>query len=493
MSYMKKLLIPLLIFFSFSCSQNGSKTPIVSDITKDTVSKTDNDSIKILIGTYLGTPQRNYYGINPPSALRVKWRTYLGYGYSSFYRAGKSTFWSGTGWTGQPLLTLEYGKPFIYQGSLDHNLKKIDALTGDIIWEYKFDDVIKGTGTLYKLSNSVNEENRYCIVQGSRRGATVSMAAPEAYSLRSISILTGKEVWRYNVKHTRSVSRDADGSPLFLNDTIFAPLENGIFSVLDPDSTYKIKNWNVVSSINEIQTFTNKDRRNNLIIESSPTLLGGLLYLPSGSGYVYGYDLSQKNINWKFYIGADLNGTAAVTADSCLLISVEKQYIAGLGGVAKLDPSKGHDSVQVWYMPVFNKGYSEWDGGVIGTAGVNTLYKKINNKDLAVILSIDGYLYLIDSKQTSDKNTKNFDGVSNVPSPVLYDKLKTGASISSPIIIDDKVIACSYYGIYLLKINDNLKFELIDFYKTGFESTPIVYANMIFIGSRDGYLYCFGN
>ncbi|MFW6101969.1 MAG: hypothetical protein ACOC90_11340, partial [Bacteroidota bacterium] len=42
--------------------------------------KTKSDSVEVIIPTFLGNKQRNYYGSDPPDALEIKWKRYLGKG-----------------------------------------------------------------------------------------------------------------------------------------------------------------------------------------------------------------------------------------------------------------------------------------------------------------------------------------------------------------------------------------------------------------------------
>lgn len=66
------------------------------------------------------------------------------------------------GWTGQPLLIKENGEPYLIQGASNHH-KKIRAKTGKLIWQYKFDDVIKGTarfGTTQKPQINLQIQSR---------------------------------------------------------------------------------------------------------------------------------------------------------------------------------------------------------------------------------------------------------------------------------------------------------------------------------------------
>ncbi|MBK6507349.1 MAG: PQQ-binding-like beta-propeller repeat protein [Ignavibacteria bacterium] len=215
-------------------------------------------------------------------------------GKSSSYRKGGNDYWEGAGWTGQPLLTRENDTLYLYQGSLDYNLKKINATDGRILWQYKFDDVIKGTGSLSSLESVGDVNMKHVIIQGSRRGYGTSLGSKNAFSLRAISALTGKEIWRYNVPQTHSVSRDVDGSPLILRDTLYAGLENGILSVLNPIKTTEDKKWHEPEVIDEFKLFGATKGKTNIVIESSPVLLGNRIFLATGAGYVYGMNLKSK-------------------------------------------------------------------------------------------------------------------------------------------------------------------------------------------------------
>jgi hypothetical protein len=67
----------------------------------------------VLIFAFLGNEQRNYFGNKAPSRLNVIWKLYLG--------------------EGETIISRKAG---------------IKAASGEIVWEYKFDDVVKGTETI---------------------------------------------------------------------------------------------------------------------------------------------------------------------------------------------------------------------------------------------------------------------------------------------------------------------------------------------------------
>lgn len=118
-----------------------------------------------LIQTFLGNWQRNYYGENAPDTLGLVWKHYLGKGETVISRRIGTKLWAGAGWTGQPLLVKEKDSLYLIQGAYDHHLKKINAETGELIWQYQFDDVIKGTGTIWVNHHADEPENRIVILQ----------------------------------------------------------------------------------------------------------------------------------------------------------------------------------------------------------------------------------------------------------------------------------------------------------------------------------------
>lgn len=456
------------------------------------------DSIEIISGTFRGNSERNYYGDSSPESLDVLWKFYLGKGKTVISRKLGSRIWSGAGWTGQPLLVREGNDTFLIQGSFDHYLRKINIRDTSLAWKYKFDDVVKGTGTIYLNPFPRNRDESIIILQGSRLGAGNYLDSKYIPSYRAVSYFTGKELWRLDVKWKGSYSRDVDGSALILNDTAYIGLENGIFTVFDPDPARASLRDNMCQPyiIQEIMLYTEQDieaHKNNVVTESSPALLGNRIYIASGSGHVYGYNLQTRVLDWDFYTGCDMDGSVVVTSDSCLLVSLEKQYIKGKGGVYKLNPSKSPSESVVWYFEVADTLFEGWEGGVIGTAAINDRYVDEDNPHYAAIPALDGYLYIVDHK-TIDTSVFSLgpDSITQYPSPLLKAKLALGPSISSPVLTEDKLIFAGYNGIYLYRYSPDGVFERLSHFVAPCEASPVLCNRKIYIASRNGYLYCFG-
>lgn len=469
-------------------------------LSTNLLAQKNEKNIEVLISTFLGNGSRNYYGNEAPDNLDSVWKIYLGEGISPAY--GTDKIWKGAGWTGQPLLVKEDGELYLIQGAFDYHLKKIKAATGELVWQYKFEDILKGTGTIWTNKNATDLESKYIIMQGSRLGFWNSHDDRYIPSFRGISYITGKELWRMNVKKTDSYSRDVDGSAVVIDSLAYLALENGIFTVFDPNPKHQERLDDVMQPkiLQEIVYYDQKDielHGDDLVSESSPTLLNGRIYTLAGTGRIYGYNVEKKANDWDYYIGTDLNGSAPATDDGCLLIPVEKQYMPGNGGIMKIDPSKKGNECVVWFYPTPNKKWYHWEGGIIGSVSCNDAYVADNEPHFAVFLDVTGELTVLDH-QNIEKKKKVLgpDSVTYFNTPKVIAKVNIPGTISTPIIVKDKIIAATDNGIFLYRLEKNKKgydLKLLDKVEgLEIDATPIVWDKRVYIAVRNGYMYCFG-
>jgi hypothetical protein len=147
----------------------------------------------------------------------------------------------------------------------------------------------------------------------------------------------------------------------------------------------------------------------------------------------------------------------------------------------------------VWYLPVEDKRYASWEGGIIGTAGVNDRYAGDSMPALGVVTALDGYTYFF-RHDSILANTRQIgpDGKTRHPQPFVIRKLQTGPSIASPIIMSDRILVAGYNGLFLFGYTSGLETRLIDYKPGMFEASPIVWGNRVFIADRGGFLYCLG-
>lgn len=499
---MRKIFIYITLLSLMACEFEKRE-----ELSKDNTSQEINskapdevrDTIEVVNATFLGNEKRNYYGSQAPDSLHLIWTHFLGKGFTVVNPKDGKVEWRGAGWTGQPLMVREKDDYFLIQGAYDHHLKKINALTAELVWEYKFDNVIKGTGTLWKNLKADLPENSLVILQGSRKNIDKGLSAKHIFSFRAISYFTGKELWRLPIKRGKSYSRDVDASCLIINNKGYIPTENGFLTIFDPhqlDTVIVDGNfYHQPKILKEIKLYEKNDHLThggNLVPESSPIVLGGMLYVASGSGHVYGIDLKTDTVSWRFDLGADLNGTPAITKDSCLLIPIEKQYISGMGGVVKVNPRKDEALCVEWFCPTTNKGYAAWKGGVVGS--VITFSPKNGNGEWMAFHGLDGYLYVNKTVELSDKKVDDAQKKGKCFTPKRVAKIKTSPSISTPIFVPpNTIVSSTYSGLYLFKVKNDSTIEKIGFQKGGFEATPFVYEHKIYLASRDGNMYCWGD
>ncbi len=472
--------------------------------------------IELLVPTFLGNDQRRFYGRGTPAGLNLQHQFKLGTGNTI---VGGVKTWSGAGWTGQPTIARDGGKTYLVIGAYDHSLRKIDLETNELVWRYKFDDVIKGSSTVY-IDPAASEENRIVILQGSRLGVKNSLSSPRIPSFRAISFRTGKEIWKLNLRKTDSYSRDNDSSAIDLGDgVLFNAGENAIGYFINSATATAKKREGIRQPeiLGEVKLYESADigrHRGNLVAESSPARLGDRIFLAAGSGHVYGISIAERKIVWDFYTGSDIDGTVAISKDEKLFCAIEKQYIPGNGGVVKLDPSKKAAESVEWFLPTGNARVSSWEGGVIGSVALNDEYRTEEMPALFATCAIDGNLYIGSQTTVTGGKVKGWLRDREYNTPVIAFKRQIGSSISTPIFTDgSKLIAATYGGVYLFKMNfepakpgekgaivnaSGESYRLIveeeARFKPGisFESTPVVWDGIVRICARDGWMYTLG-
>lgn len=448
------------------------------------------------IPTYLGNFQRNYYGNQAPEKLRTVWRTPLGSG-KTFFK-NRIHLMTGSGWTGQPLLFHEDGQLVILQTSLDHQLRKIDAATGTVIWTSKLGDSIKGTPTYFDRGHG-DEATRRILITGSRHGFGIDLRRDPAWSLRGISFDDGREFWRHDTVLTDSNSRDCDASAIVIGKRAAIPLENGDFLLFSPDPSRSRPHgiWKIPRIDHKSRLYHKNDLPlygSELSCEASPTLIDSIAYVPAGCGRLYAKSTKTRFTHWTLDIGGDLESTMPLTRDRCLLLGIEKQFIPGPGGVMKIDPSrKGRDAIR-WFLPWPDSKFYDWEGGIVGSVTCNDAYGKDSPGQgrLGCAVSVDGRLRVFDHTRLSEKRHPGPRLDLDLPQPLVLDEVQLpDGTISTPIFVKDRILIGYDSGADLYHVNSEGKLSLVDRIRGKmFDSTPIVWDRRAYFPSRDGFLYC---
>ena len=502
------------------CGDQGGPAADTLPVPAPSVPSLTGDGVKV--GTFLGDYGRRFYGLGPaPKRLDVLWKVKLGSGMSSGkYDSDPPSRWAGSGWTGQPSVVVDGGRAFVIASGYDYRLRRIDAQTGEVVWAYKFDDIIKSSPSVFENPSPTGKDDRYIVVAGSRRGYPLKLDDPTVAPLRAVTFGSGKELWRLPVPPTRCYSRDCDGSGFFYGGRFYIGVESGWFYALDP---LKTQSWGegekpvILHQRLLLGDARAKNHGRNLVLESSASALGRNLYIASGAGHVYGMRRSDLKVVWDYFIGSDLDGTPVTTKQGLLLQAVEKQYVKGKGGMLCLDPSKPPAQATVWFFPTGNRKLGDWAGGIIGSAAVNDQTNTGGTYPaLCAFNAIDGYLYVVSQDVMEQETVTGPNGGTGLKTPVVIAKIWNGGSISTPIIVGDALISASYdqrVHLYHLQFSpaeegdegalpsasgDGRSWTVVleerdqFFAGGGFESTPTLWDGRVYIGCRDGWFYCLG-
>jgi len=426
---------------------------------------------------FRGNPSRTWYGdANLPSNPEQLWRfpDRMMCGDSSV--GGETTTWCGTGWTGQPAVWVRPdGVTEVVFGAYDKAVHFVDAATGERTRpDFRVGDLIKGSVTIdpdgYPLLYFGSRDNKLRVV---------ALDRPEPEELWAIDAANHPGIW----------NNDWDGNPSIVEDIMFEGGENGILFATKLNRSYdsnglvqvapeilaKVEGWNdeLLRSVGD----------RNASIESSVAILNGRLYFTNSGGRVVGLDITriesgEAPIVFDFWAGDDIDASPVIDADGMLYLAIELERrlprAAEIGQIIKLDPSRPDDPL-VWSVavPALN---GQSDGGAWATPalGDGVLYAATHTGDLLAIDALTGEV-------------------------VWSDGIGFHAW-SSPIIVDGHLVLavdCEAGGglrAYSLADPRN-PIDAWDLpHGSGcIESTPTVWDGRIFVGSRDGYFYAFGD
>ena len=338
---------------------------------------------------------------------------------------------------------------------------------------------------------------------------------------RAVTFGSGKELWRLPVPQTACYSRDCDGSGFFLDGRQYIGVESGWMYALDPLQTER---WNGQKPQIVAQRLLLGDARaashdGNLVLESSASVLGRRIYISSGAGHVYGMRRSDLAVEWDYFIGSDLDGTAVPTRRGKLLVPVEKQYIKGHGGVLCLDPSKPPEQGHRLVLPHRRPQGRGVEGRPHRLRAPSTTSTTATARlpALTAFNAIDGYLHVVSQDTMSGQLVKGPNLEPGLQTPVEVARLWNGGAISTPLLFGDTLIAAAYdqrvhlYHLAFTPSEEGRRGRAAErqrrrqvlavsvtetdqfFAGGGFESTPTLWNGRVYVGCRDGWFYCLGD
>ena len=422
---------------------------------------------------FRGNPTHTWYGRGPaPRAPDQLWRFPDGAMCSNSSVGSEVTRWCGTGWTGQPAVWEHDGVTEVIFGAYDAAVHFVDAHTGQRLRpDFRVGDLIKGSVTVdpdgYPLLYFGSRDNRLRIVALDRDEPT------ELFALEDHP----DGVW----------NNDWDGNPSIVDGMLIEGGEDSFFYALelnraydtagkvtvDPEVVVEMPAWNdeLLAAVGD----------NNVSVESSVAVFEGRAYMTNSGGRVLGVDLERVQdreaaIVFDYWLGDDADASLVIDAAGDLYATVELERFLPradeVGQLVKLDPSRPDDPL-VWSVAIPPREGTSGDGGAWGTPALHRghLYATTHAGDLMVVDADDG--------------------------EVVWRERIGYHEWSSPVVVDDTLIvgACEGTGIRAWNLADPSDPSPLWTVRVGgcVESTPAVWEGRVFVGSRDGYFYAFGD
>jgi len=446
-----------------------------------------------------------------------------------------SRVWAGTGWTGQPVVAEREGGTQVMFGAYDRAVHFLDADTGSrVLPDLPTGDLIKGSVSLdpdgYPLLYTGSRDNFFRVVALDREAPAV------LWKLNAASV--PKPVW----------NNDWDSSAAVVGDYLFEGGENSYFFIIklnrgfDADGKVTVAPRVVLALPGYSDTLFAAIGDRTVSIESSPAVdldpvRGDRVYFSNSGGRIVGLDISALGLSaagygpagqapgtWEhgvavpaagaasagtsagtasaaaargavrpvpelpalsqdaefpivfdFWTGDDVDASIVIDYDGMLYVAAELERMLPrakqVGQLMKLDPCRSGDPV-VWSVADPARGEK---GGIWATPA---LYG-----DMIYVPTHTGRLLGVDKKTGR----------------IVWEKPFTYHAWGSAAVVDFTLIVGDTDGwIHAYDVSDPT-LDPPELWKVqvpgggAVESTPAVWRGRIYVGSRNGYFYCFGD
>ncbi len=422
--------------------------------------------------TFRGNETRSYYGQGPvPRNPQVLWRFPESPMCAASPDRGVTILWCGTGWTGQPAVFERQGRTWVVFGGFDKAVHFLDADTGArLLPDFPTGDIVKGSVTVdpdgFPLVYAGSRDNNFRVI-------AIDRAEPS-------------ELWRLPADAVTPTlwNDDWDGAGLVVDDHLFVGGENGQWHVVklnrfigddglvgvQPELVFNAPGWD------EELLAALGDRE--VSIESSVAIWNDVVYFANSGGLIQGWDVGGLKDGrppsrvFRFWTGDDTDATVVVDEDGMLYVASEWQRRnergRQVGQILKLDPRRP-DPV-VWSVA------DRDDAPTSGVWATPAVYR-----DLVIVATDGGRLV----------------GLDRATGAIRWSKSLVRPTWQSPVVVDDVLLQGDCSGaLHAYDVSDTAVDppELWTVALGGcIESTPAVWKDRIFVGTRAGFLVGLGD
>ncbi len=349
--------------------------------------------------TFRGNYSRTKSSVGTASVKEEKFTRVWDYSTGKILKSNGVDYWSGNGWTGQPLL-IEWTKEtkalmnmtdaakakdglveVIYPG-MDGSIHFLDAETGEETRPaIHVGMTFKGTASLYPDGRT---PLLFC---GSGDAQTGPFGENVSQRFYIYSLIDGKLLYEggFNDGFAPRIWHAYDSSPVIdpVTDTLIYPGENGVIYTLKLNTLYDEKTGELSISPTDIVKFTfdipGKYEEGGTLwgSECSGTVWNGYFFLGDNGGSIYCLDLNAMKMVWINDVKEDINSSPIFVTENgyhYIYVATTLKYgydshNMGIAAIYKLNAMTGEI---VWKKPYEVHTVKGYAGGVLSTGAVGT-------------------------------------------------------------------------------------------------------------------------
>lgn len=410
-------------------------------------------------------------------------------------------YWSGNGWTGQPIVT-EWPADIKETMNLFDEAKAKDSLK-EVIYPgmdgcIHFLDLETGketrptiyVGMTFKGTASLYPDGTPLLFCGSGDAQTGQFGENVCQRFYIYSLIDGTLLYEggYNDDFAPRIWHAYDSSPIIdpATDTLIQPGENGVIYTMKLNTSYDRAGGKLSVAPSDVvkYSFTIEDKYKEggylWGSECSGTVSGGYLYIGDNAGTFYCLDLNTMNMVWVQELNEDINSSPVFEYDGAnkyvyVATTLKYNYNSHSMGEAAIYKFNAMNGEIIWKKPYEVHTVKGYAGGILSTgalgAGIVSDYIFYSVSKTPGIEQ--GYLVALDKHTGEEAWVLPLEMYSWSSTVVTYSS-DGHAYIIQGCQNGDLILVDAANG----KVLDRLNFG------SGIEATPVMYGNRIVLATR---------
>ncbi len=452
--------------------------------------------------TFRGNYARSKTSVGKPTVEKEKFsRDYWTYSTGKVLKSNGVDYWSGNGWTGQPIV-VSWDNDVKQTMNLYDSAKKKENLV-EVIYpgmdgQIHFLDLETGketrpaiyVGMTFKGTASLYPNGTPLLICGSGDAQTGQFGENVCQRFYIYSLIDGTLLYEggYNDDFAPRTWHAYDSSPIIdpVSDTLIQPGENGVIYTMTLNTSYNKAEGELSIAPSDFVkysfTIDGKYGEGKYLwgSECSGVVWGGYLYIGDNAGTFYCLDLNAMKMVWVQELNEDINSSPVFEIDDTghfvyVATTLKYNYNAHSMGEAAIYKLNAVTGEIVWKKPYEVHTVKGYAGGVLSTGapgeGVISDYIIYSVSKTPAIES--GYLVALDKRTGNEVWRTELDMYSWSSTVLTYAKSGKAYIIQG----------CQDGNLLLVNAETGAIVDKLNF-GSGIEATPVIFGNRIVMATR---------